>query len=62
MLICNAKVHYVQCMFNQLMHYQQVMTLDIKNDPLLCEVFSAIPHSHALAWFHQLPQHSSHNF
>lgn len=26
MLICNAKVHYVQCMFDQLMHYQQVMT------------------------------------
>lgn len=38
-----------------LMHYQQLMMLDIDNNVLLCKVFLASLHGLTLLWFHQLP-------
>nr|CAN78889.1 hypothetical protein VITISV_029416 [Vitis vinifera] len=32
--------------FDHLLHYRQLMTLDIGNDVLFCKVFSANPHEH----------------
>ena len=48
--------------FNHIMHYRQLMTLDIGNDRLLCKVFPASLQSQALSWFHQLPANSIDNF
>ncbi|WJZ84532.1 hypothetical protein VitviT2T_004132 [Vitis vinifera] len=44
------------------MHYCQLMTLDIGNDPLLCKVFTASLQGQALSWFHRLPPNSMDNF
>ena len=35
--------------FNHIMHYRQLMTLDIGNDALPCKVFSVSLHSQALS-------------
>ena len=42
-------------MFDHIMHFKQLMTLDIRNDALLCKVFLANLHGQALSWFHRLP-------
>ncbi|XP_034704036.1 uncharacterized protein LOC117928229 [Vitis riparia] len=47
--------------FNHIMHYRQLMTLDIGNDPLLCKVFPASLQGQALSWFHRLPPNSVDN-
>lgn len=49
-------------LFDHIMHYRQLMTLDIKNDALLCKVFLASLHDQALSWFHRLPVNSLNNF
>ncbi|XP_034707086.1 uncharacterized protein LOC117930553 [Vitis riparia] len=41
--------------FDHIMHYRQLMTLDMGNDMLLCKVFPASLKGQALSWFHRLP-------
>ena len=41
--------------FDHIMHFRQLMTLDIENDALLCKVFPTILHGQVLSWFHYLP-------
>ena len=48
--------------FHHIMHYKQLMTLNIGNDALLCKVFSASLHGQALSWFHRLQMNSMNNF
>nr|CAN70062.1 hypothetical protein VITISV_025666 [Vitis vinifera] len=48
--------------FDHIMHYRQLMTLDIGNDALLCKVFPASLQGHTLSWFHRLPPNSVGNF
>ena len=48
--------------FDHIMHYRQLMTLDIGNDALLCKVFPASLHDQALLWFHCLSKNSVNNF
>ncbi|KAL6330854.1 hypothetical protein AAG906_009282 [Vitis piasezkii] len=48
--------------FDHIMHYRQLMTLDIGNDALLCKVFPASLQGQALSWFHCLPPNSVGNF
>ncbi|RVW17144.1 hypothetical protein CK203_075998 [Vitis vinifera] len=48
--------------FDHIMHYRQLMTLDIGNDALLCKVFPASLQGQALSWFHRLPPNSVANF
>ena len=48
--------------FDHIMHYRQLMTLDIGNDALLCNVFPASLQGQALSWFHRLPPDSIDNF
>ena len=47
---------------DHIMHYRQLMTLDIGNDALLCKVFPASLHIQALSWFHCLPMNYVNNF
>ncbi|XP_059591094.1 uncharacterized protein LOC132253328 [Vitis vinifera] len=47
--------------FDHIMHYRQLMTLDIGNDRLLCKVFPASLQGQALLWFHRLPANSIDN-
>ena len=49
-------------LFDHIMHYRQLMTLDIGNDALLCKVFPASLQGQALSWFHRLPPNSVDNF
>ena len=49
-------------LFDHLMHYRQMMMLDIGNDELLCKVFSASIQGIALTWFHWLFPNSVHSF
>nr|CAN68549.1 hypothetical protein VITISV_037963 [Vitis vinifera] len=48
--------------FDHIMHYRQLMTLDIGNDALLCKVFPASLQGQAFSWFHRLPPNSVGNF
>ena len=48
--------------FDHLLHYQQLMTLDIGNDVLLYKAFPASLHDLTLSWFHRLPQNSINSF
>ena len=48
--------------FDHIMHYRQLMTLDIGNDALLCKVFPASRQGQTLSWFHRLPPNSVDNF
>ena len=48
--------------FDHIMHYRQLMTLDIGNDALLCKVFPASLQGQALSWFHRLLMNSVDNF
>ncbi|RVW38479.1 hypothetical protein CK203_082350 [Vitis vinifera] len=49
-------------LFDHIMHYRQLMTLDIGNDALLCKVFPASLQGQALSWFHRLLMNSVDNF
>eukprot|EP00261_Vitis_vinifera_P016984 XP_010646435.1 PREDICTED: uncharacterized protein LOC104878202 [Vitis vinifera] len=48
--------------FDHIIHYRQLMTLDIGNDALLCKVFLTSLQGQALSWFHRLPMNSIDNF
>ncbi|RVW67846.1 hypothetical protein CK203_060991 [Vitis vinifera] len=48
--------------FDHIMHYRQLMTLDIGNVPLLCKVFPVSLQGQTLSWFHRLPLNSVDNF
>ena len=48
--------------FDHLMHYWQMIMLDIGNEELLCKVFLASLQGTALAWFHRLPPNCIHSF
>ena len=48
--------------FDHIMHYRQLMTLDIGNNALLCKVFPTSLQGQALSWFHRLPPNSVDNF
>ena len=48
--------------FDHIMHYKQLMTLDIGNNVLLCKVFPTNLHSQTLSWFHYLSRNSMNNF
>ncbi|XP_034709682.1 uncharacterized protein LOC117932517 [Vitis riparia] len=48
--------------FDHIMHYRQLMTLDIGNDALLCKVFPASLQWQTLSWFHRLPPNFVDNF
>ncbi|RVX22894.1 hypothetical protein CK203_008141 [Vitis vinifera] len=48
--------------FDHIMHYRQLMTLDIGNDALLCKVFLVSLQGQTLSWFHRLPLNSVDNF
>ena len=48
--------------FDHIMHYRQLMTLDIGNDAFFCKVFPAIMHDQTLSWFHHLPKNFVSNF
>nr|CAN69696.1 hypothetical protein VITISV_012964 [Vitis vinifera] len=48
--------------FDHIMHYRQLMTLDIGNDKLLCKVFPASLQGQTLSWFHRLSLNSVDNF
>ena len=41
--------------FDHLLHYRQLLTLDIGNDVVLYKLFLASLHGLALSWFYQFP-------
>ena len=44
--------------FDHIMHFRQLMTLNIGNDALLCTVFSTSLHDQPLFWIHRLLKNS----
>ena len=48
--------------YDHMLHYNQVMILNVGNDRLLCKVFSASLREPTLAWFHKLPRNSINSF
>ena len=48
--------------YDHMLHYNQAMILNAKNDRLLWKVFSTSLQGHALAWFHKLPRNSINSF
>ncbi|XP_034674344.1 uncharacterized protein LOC117905555 [Vitis riparia] len=48
--------------FDHIMHYRQLMTLNIGNDLMLCKVFPASLQGQTLSWFYRLPPNSVDNF
>lgn len=49
-------------LFDHIMHFRQLMTLDIGIDALMRKVFPANLHSPTLSWFHHLPLNFSNTF
>ena len=43
-------------LFDHIMHFRQLITLDIGNDALLCKVFPTSLHDQEFSWFHHLLQ------
>ena len=48
--------------FDHIIHYRQLMTLDIGNDAILCKVFPISLQGQALSWFHRLLTNFVNNF
>ena len=48
--------------YDHMLHYNQVMILNTRDDRLLCKVFPASLKGPALAWFHKLPRGSINTF
>ena len=48
--------------YDHMLHFNQVMILNVGNDCLLCKVFSASLKGPALAWFHKPPRGSINSF
>ena len=42
--------------YDHMLHFNQEMTLNVRNDHLLCKVFPASLQGPALGWFHRLPR------
>ena len=47
---------------NHMLHYNQVMLLNVGDDRLLCKVFQSSLRGPALAWFHKLSCNSINSF
>ena len=48
--------------YDHMLHYNQAMILNARDDRLLCKVFPASLKGPALAWFHKLPRGSINTF
>ena len=48
--------------FDHIMHFRQLMTLNIGHNALMCKVFLASLHGQALSWFYHLPHNSMNIF
>ena len=48
--------------YDDMLHYNQAMTLNVGNDQLLCKVFLTNLRGLALAWFHKLLRYSINSF
>ena len=48
--------------YDHMLHYNQAMTLNAGNDPLLCKVFPTSLQGPALAWFYRLQHNSVNSF
>ena len=48
--------------YDHMLHYNQVMNLNAKNDHLMCKVFLASLQGPVLTWFHSLPRNSLNSF
>ena len=48
--------------YDHMLHFNQAMILNARNDRLLCKVFPASLKGPALAWFHKLPRGSLNSF
>ena len=48
--------------YDHMMHFNQAMILNTRNDGLLCKVFLASLKGPALDWFHKLPKGSINSF
>ena len=44
--------------YDHMLHFNQAMILNARNDRLLCKVFMAILKGPALVWFNKLPRRS----
>ena len=44
--------------YDHMLHYNQPMNLNVRNDHLLCKVFPTSLQGSVLAWFHRLPRNS----
>ena len=49
-------------LYDNMLHYNQALTLNAGNDLLLCKVFPISLRGPALAWFHKLLQNSINTF
>ena len=49
-------------LFDHIMHFRQLITLDIGNDALLCKVFPTSLHGQEFSWFHRLLQNFVNTF
>ena len=49
-------------LFDHIMHFRQLMTLDMGNDALICKVFPPSLHCLTLSWFHRLSPNSMNMF
>ena len=49
-------------LYDQMLHFNQAMILNMRDDRLLCKVFPASLKGPALAWFLKLPQRSINSF
>ena len=49
-------------LYNHMLHFNQAMILNARDDRLLCKVFPASLKGPALAWFHKLPRGSINSF
>ena len=48
--------------YDHILHYNQAMTLNARNDHLLYKVFPASLQGPVIAWFHKLPRNSINSF
>ena len=48
--------------YDHMLHFNQAMILNVRNNRLLCKVFPASLKGPALAWFHKLPRGSINSF
>ena len=49
-------------LYDDMLHYNQAMTLNAGNDHLLCKVFPVNLQGPTLAWFHKLPRNLINSF